>query len=63
MPGRTVLYGATGYVGGLTAGAMIARGAYPLLAGRDQGRLSALAARLPPTGDGPELEAPAPARQ
>lgn len=46
MPGRILLYGATGYTGTLTAQAMLARGARPVLAGRDQGRLSALAAKL-----------------
>jgi short subunit dehydrogenase-like uncharacterized protein len=56
MPGRIVLYGATGYIGGLIARAMIAHGARPVLAGRNQGRLSALAARLRQTGDGTELE-------
>ena len=56
MPGRIVLYGATGYMGGLTAQAMVASGARPVLAGRDQSRLSALAARLSQAGDGTELE-------
>jgi short subunit dehydrogenase-like uncharacterized protein len=56
MPGRIVLYGATGYTGALTAQAMVASGARPVLAGRDQSRLSALAARISPAGDGPELE-------
>jgi short subunit dehydrogenase-like uncharacterized protein len=56
MPGRIVLYGATGYIGGLTARAMVASGARPVLAGRDRGRLNALAARLSQTGDGIELE-------
>ena len=42
MPGRIVLYGATGYIGGLTARAMVARGIRPVLAGRDQGRLTAV---------------------
>src|ERR1043165_235173 len=56
MPGRIVLYGATGYIGGLTARAMITRGARPVLAGRDQGRLSALAARLSQAGHETELE-------
>jgi hypothetical protein len=56
VPGRIVLYGATGYIGGLTARAMIARGARPVLAGRDQARLSVLAARLSPAGDQTELE-------
>jgi short subunit dehydrogenase-like uncharacterized protein len=56
MPGRIVLYGATGYIGGLTARAMVAAGIRPVLAGRDQDRLTALAARLAPAGDGNELE-------
>ncbi|MEV0719966.1 saccharopine dehydrogenase NADP-binding domain-containing protein [Asanoa sp. NPDC050611] len=56
MPGRIVLYGATGYVGGLTAREMLAVGARPVLAGRDPGRLNALAARLSQAGDGAELE-------
>src|SRR5262245_8697937 len=56
MPGRIVLYGATGYMGGLTARAMVASGARPVLAGRDQGRLNALAAQLARTGDGIQLE-------
>jgi len=46
MPGRIVLYGATGYMGTLTARALVASGTRPVLAGRDQGRLDALAARL-----------------
>ncbi|HTW02037.1 MAG TPA: saccharopine dehydrogenase NADP-binding domain-containing protein [Streptosporangiaceae bacterium] len=46
VPGRIVLYGATGYIGRLTARAMVARGARPLLAGRDQVRLNALAEQL-----------------
>ena len=56
MAGRIVLYGATGYMGGLTARAMVAGGARPVLAGRDQGRLDALAARLAAEGDGTQLE-------
>ena len=56
MPGRIVLYGATGYTGALTAQAMVASGTRPVLAGRDQNRLSALAARLSQAGDGTELE-------
>ncbi|MGD0703806.1 MAG: saccharopine dehydrogenase NADP-binding domain-containing protein [Trebonia sp.] len=56
MPGRIVLYGATGYTGALTAQALVASGARPVLAGRDQSRLSALAARLSRAGDGTELE-------
>ena len=56
MPGRIVLYGATGYTGALTARAMIAGGVRPVLAGRDQGRLNALAARFAQAGDGTKLE-------
>src|SRR6266702_658162 len=56
MPGRIVLYGATGYIGGLIARAMVAGGARPVLAGRDQGRLDALAERLPRNSDGVKLE-------
>jgi short subunit dehydrogenase-like uncharacterized protein len=56
MSGRIVLYGATGYTGGLTARAMVAAGARPVLAGRDQGRLNALAARLSQASGGVELE-------
>src|SRR5713226_9186199 len=56
MPGRIVLYGATGYMGARTAQAMVASGARPVLAGRDQRRLRALAARLSQAGDGTELE-------
>jgi short subunit dehydrogenase-like uncharacterized protein len=56
MPGRIVLYGATGYMGGLAARAMVASGARPVLAGRDQGRLTALAALLSPAGDETPLE-------
>jgi short subunit dehydrogenase-like uncharacterized protein len=56
MPGRIVLYGATGYTGGLTARAMVASGARPVLAGRDQGRLDAVATRLSQASGTPELE-------
>jgi short subunit dehydrogenase-like uncharacterized protein len=56
VPGRIVLYGATGYIGGLTARAMVESGARPVLAGRDQGRLNALAERLSQAGGGIELE-------
>jgi short subunit dehydrogenase-like uncharacterized protein len=56
MPGRIVLYGATGYTGALTAQALVARGARPVLAGRDQSRLTALSAELARAGDGTELE-------
>jgi short subunit dehydrogenase-like uncharacterized protein len=41
-----VLFGATGYTGRLTAEALAAAGARPVLAGRDRARLEALAARL-----------------
>ncbi|MEU7915709.1 saccharopine dehydrogenase NADP-binding domain-containing protein [Microbispora bryophytorum] len=43
---RIVLFGATGFTGRLTAEALVARGARPLLAGRDQTRLAALADAL-----------------
>ncbi|MBE3015804.1 saccharopine dehydrogenase NADP-binding domain-containing protein [Microbispora sp. NEAU-D428] len=43
---RIVLFGATGFTGRLTAEALTARGARPLLAGRDQTRLTALADSL-----------------
>jgi short subunit dehydrogenase-like uncharacterized protein len=43
---RIVLFGATGYTGRLTAEAMAAAGARPVLAGRDRARLEALAGRL-----------------
>jgi short subunit dehydrogenase-like uncharacterized protein len=56
MAGRIVLYGATGYMGAQTAQAMVAGGARPVLAGRNQSRLSALAARISQAGDGAELE-------
>jgi short subunit dehydrogenase-like uncharacterized protein len=43
---RIVLFGATGYTGARTAEALVARGARPVLAGRDPDRLRALAERL-----------------
>src|ERR1700722_7438073 len=43
---RIVLFGATGYTGGLAARALVADGARPVLAGRDRGRLEALAEEL-----------------
>jgi len=46
VTGRIVLFGATGYTGGRTAEAMVGRGLAPVLAGRDPGRLRALAERL-----------------
>ena len=51
MAGRVVLFGATGYTGELTARALVARGAAPLLVGRSAARLDALAAQL---GGGPD---------
>jgi short subunit dehydrogenase-like uncharacterized protein len=56
MPGRIVLYGATGYMGQRAAQAMVARGTPPVLAGRNKDRLAAMAARLADAGDGIELE-------
>ena len=56
MASRIVLYGATGYTGALTAQALAAGGVRLVLAGRDQGRLSALAARLAQAGGGTEPE-------
>jgi len=56
MPGRIVLYGATGHTGGLTARAMVASGARPVLAGRNRDRLNALAAELSQAGGGENLE-------
>lgn len=46
MAGRIVLFGATGYTGELTARALVARGARPLLAGRTESRLRALGDQL-----------------
>ena len=46
MAARIVLLGATGYTGGLTARALAAAGARPVLAGRDPDRLAPLAAAL-----------------
>jgi short subunit dehydrogenase-like uncharacterized protein len=56
VSGRIVLYGATGHTGGLTARAMVASGARPVLAGRDRSRLDALAEQLSREGDGINLE-------
>jgi short subunit dehydrogenase-like uncharacterized protein len=51
MAARIVLFGATGHTGGRTAQALTARGARPVLAGRDPARLRPLAVRLGgPTG-------------
>ena len=46
MPGRIVLFGATGYTGRLTAEAMVERGARPVLAARNRERVAALATEL-----------------
>jgi NAD(P)-dependent dehydrogenase (short-subunit alcohol dehydrogenase family) len=43
---RIVLFGATGYTGARTAEALVARGARPILAGRDPARLQDLGSRL-----------------
>jgi short subunit dehydrogenase-like uncharacterized protein len=46
MPGRIVLFGATGYTGELTARALVARGDRPVLAARSEARVRALADEL-----------------
>lgn len=46
MAGRIVVFGATGYTGRLVSEALVARGQRPTLAGRDAGRLRALAEEL-----------------
>src|SRR5215217_7993349 len=46
MTSRIVIFGATGYTGRLVAERLAAHGASPVLAGRDESRLSELAARL-----------------
>ncbi|NYJ05672.1 saccharopine dehydrogenase family protein [Petropleomorpha daqingensis] len=46
MTSRIVLLGATGYTGRLTAEALVARGARPVLAGRSPDKLAALAEKL-----------------
>jgi short subunit dehydrogenase-like uncharacterized protein len=43
---RIVLFGATGYTGGLAARALVEQGARPVLAARNRGRLETLAAEL-----------------
>jgi short subunit dehydrogenase-like uncharacterized protein len=50
MPSQIFLYGATGYMGGLVAQAMVSSGVRPVLAGRSQDRLTAVAARLAQPG-------------
>ncbi len=49
VPGRIVLFGATGYTGRLTAEALLARGLRPVLAARSAGKLESLAADLDPS--------------
>ena len=49
MPGRLVLFGATGYTGRLTAEALLARGLRPVLAARSAEKLEALASELDPS--------------
>src|SRR3984957_18260038 len=56
MASRIVLFGVTGYTGTLTPQAQVASGVGWVLAGRDQGRLSALAARLAQAAGGTEPE-------
>jgi short subunit dehydrogenase-like uncharacterized protein len=46
MPSRIVVFGATGYTGRLVSERLVAQGARPVLAGRDEAALAALAARL-----------------
>ncbi|WP_144722167.1 trans-acting enoyl reductase family protein [Cellulosimicrobium sp. TH-20] len=63
--GRIVLLGATGYTGTLVAHELVARGARPVLAGRSQDRLEALAADLAsetPAATAPTATAPSAAR-
>src|SRR5215472_6628599 len=56
MSARIFLYGATGYMGGLVAEALVAGGARPILAGRNQDRLTAVAARLGQANHGIERD-------
>ncbi|KXP06638.1 saccharopine dehydrogenase family protein [Tsukamurella pseudospumae] len=44
-PGRIVVFGATGYAGGLAVDALVARGLRPVLSARSEGKLAELAAR------------------
>jgi short subunit dehydrogenase-like uncharacterized protein len=46
LPARVVCFGATGYTGRLVASALVAAGVETIVAGRDAGRLSALAREL-----------------
>jgi short subunit dehydrogenase-like uncharacterized protein len=51
VPGRIVLFGATGYTGRLTAEALVRAGARPVLAGRNKNRLADLATEISRGGD------------
>ena len=55
MVSRIVLFGATGYTGRLTAAALVARGADPVLAARHRGRAEALADELAGAGPRPAV--------
>ncbi len=46
MPGRIILFGATGYTGRLTADVLVARGARPVLAGRNREQVEQMAGEL-----------------
>jgi short subunit dehydrogenase-like uncharacterized protein len=46
VPGRIIVFGATGYTGRLTAETLVARGERPLLAGRSAQRLTELSGEL-----------------
>jgi short subunit dehydrogenase-like uncharacterized protein len=46
MAGRIVVFGATGYTGGLACEALVRRGAKPVLAARSKEKVEALAAKL-----------------
>src|SRR4029453_16742431 len=46
MAGRLLVYGATGYTGGLLAALAQERGLAPILAGRSRAKVEAVAARL-----------------
>ena len=46
MAGRIVVFGATGYTGGLVSGALVKRGVRPVLAARSEEKLAALADEL-----------------
>ena len=58
VPARIVLFGATGFTGELTARALVARGAQPLLVGRNGARVHELAAQLGTDGAVADATAP-----